>query len=118
APRLAERGRGGPRPPVEVSELVEGSRHRELKRLEIEAVEPPTTKTGAALFEQPTRPGQIAVGQVLVAHGHLDEPLQRLAIVFARVAPGGLEKLVDLEVEMRVEERGRPGEGAGAGAGA
>src|SRR5438445_66467 len=75
---------------------------------DVEPAELPSGESAAPLFEQRSRSGEVSVGQVLVAHRHLDEPLQRLAIAPLRVAPRGLEKLVDLEIEMRVE-KGRRG---------
>src|SRR2546425_4246447 len=101
-------GEGRDRSPVEAEKLVQRARHRLPERLQIDPVELPSGESAAPLFEQRSRSGEVSVGQVLVAHRHLDEPLQRLAIAPLRVAPRGLEKLVDLEIEMRVE-KGRRG---------
>jgi len=50
---------------------------------------------------------------MLVADRDLDQPLERLALAALGVAPRRLEQLVNLEVEVRVEERrGRVQNGA------
>jgi hypothetical protein len=57
--------------------------------------------------QQGARAVDIAIGQVLEAHGHLYQALKRLAVAALGAQPVGLEELVHLEVEVRVEEQRR-----------
>ena len=77
-------------------------------------VEAESIETRPRFLEQRPRAGEIAVGQMLIAHRGLDQSLKRLAIGAERVAPVRLEQLVDLKIEMGVEERPRRGESLGA----
>src|SRR2546425_10203102 len=114
-------GKRGNRSPVEIEKPAERASHRVRERPQLDRVELPPEEPPTALLEQRARAGEVAVGQVLVAYRHLDQPLQRLAVVAASVAPEGFEQLVHLEVEGGVEQyrsgietlRARPDGGAG-----
>src|SRR5207245_10731605 len=73
--------------------------------LEVEPVECTPLDSTAAFFEQRPGAGEVAVGQMLIADRDRDQPLERLTLVALGLAPGGLQKLVHLEVEMRGEDR-------------
>src|SRR5207302_7856613 len=63
-----------------------------------------------AFAQQRPRALEVAVGEMLQANCELDQALERLALGPRRRPPVRLEQLVDLEVEARVEERGRVAE--------
>src|SRR5262249_61722571 len=77
-------------------------------------LEVPALESTAPLFEQRPGAGEIAVGQVLVADRNLDQAMERFSLAAPRIAPEGLEQLVHLEVEVRVEERRGGVQGVGA----
>src|SRR5688500_13393822 len=73
------------------------------------ALPPATSRAPAAapLLEPRARAGDIAIRKVLVADGHLDEPLQCVPLHgIVRAHPVRLQHLVHLEVEAGVEQRG------------
>src|SRR5262245_64674666 len=77
-----------------------------------EGVEIDTSETAgpyavATFLEQRLRPPQVAVGQMLIADGDLDQPLERAPLLTAGANPVRLEQLVDLEAEASIEQHRR-----------
>ena len=79
--------------------------HGTRERREVEGGEGTDRKPLTALVEQRACAGDVAVRQVLIADGDLDEPLERLALRPRGRSPIGLEELVHFEAEPAVEER-------------
>src|SRR2546428_10469952 len=75
--------------------------------LEREAAEATSGQARCAFLEQGAGAGGVAVGEMLIADGDLNQPLKGLAVVVRRPGPVGLEQLVDLEAKPGVEERRR-----------
>src|SRR5439155_26184463 len=100
-------GKGRHRWPAEFEQPAERAPDRVRERLQIDPVEPPAEEPAAALLEQRASSGEVTVGQMLVSHRHLDQSLQRLAVVAARVTPEPLEQLMHLEEQIGVEQRRR-----------
>jgi ATP/ADP translocase len=83
---------------------LERAAHRQSEGVKIQPLEAFSEEPGAPLLQEHLGARHVVGRQVMEAHRHLDQTLQRLLLRALSAQPERLQQLVDFEVEASVEE--------------